>query len=74
MLVNFLDRFYRTSSTLDRIFAFPPEGSAKIVLHSRHLTCVDAFPNIVCFALHFEHWTLMNFPFLSIKIGEDFGF
>ena len=38
---------YRTSSTRDRIFAFPPAGTANTVLHSRHLTFVEAFPKIV---------------------------
>jgi len=45
-----------------------------MVLHSKHLTFVEAFPKITWVALHFEHFTLMNFPFLSIKIGEEFGF
>lgn len=38
---------YKTSSTFARIFAFPDEGSARIVLQLRHLTFVEAFPKIV---------------------------
>ena len=67
-------RNYKTSSTLERIFAFPLEGRAKTVLHSRHLTFVEAFPKIVCVPLHFEHFTLMNFPFLSIELCDKFCF
>ena len=47
---------------------------AKMALHSRHLTFVEAFPKIVWDALHFEQFTLMNFPFLSIELDADFAF
>ena len=64
---------YRTSSTRERIFALPLDGRARTVLHPRHLTFVDAFPNIVWDALHLEQFTLMNFPFFML-VDEDFGF
>ena len=57
---------YKTSSTLERIFALPLDGSASIVLHSRHLTFVDALPKIVCEFLHLEQFTFMNFPLFFI--------
>jgi len=60
--------FYNISSTRDRIFALPPDGIARTVLHSKHLTFVDAFPNIVCVVLHFEQMTFINFPLLSILL------
>ena len=56
---------YRTSSTFERIFALPLEGIARVVLHSRHRTFVEAFPKMTWVALHFGHFTLMNFPLLS---------
>jgi hypothetical protein len=65
---------YKTSSTLERIFAFPPAGRAIIELHSRHLTFVDAFPNITCGFLHFEHFTLTNFPLFSMRLRVEIGF
>lgn len=65
---------YRTSSTFARIFAFPDDGSASTVLQLKHLTFVDAFPKIVWDSLHLGHLTLMNFPFRSIVIDEEFGF
>ncbi len=46
--IVFLELIYhKTSSTRERIFALPPAGIARTVLHSRHLTFVDAFPKIV---------------------------
>ena len=57
---------YKTSSTLALIFALPADGRARTVLHPRHLTLVEAFPKMVCVSLHFEHFTLMNFPFCSM--------
>lgn len=53
--------YFKTSSTLALIFAFPPEGKAIIPSHSEHLTFVAAFPNIICEFLHLEHFTLTNF-------------
>ena len=46
---------------------------AIVVLHPRHRTFVEAFPNITWDALHFEHLTFMNFPFRSMYLDDDFG-
>ena len=41
-------RNHKTSSTRARIFALPPDGSAIVVFgHFKHLTFVDAFPNMI---------------------------
>jgi len=42
--------------------------------HSKHFTLVEAFPKIVCEALHLEHFTRTNFPFLSILLGKEGAF
>jgi len=67
-------QIHRISSTLDLIFALPLEGSARIVLHSRHRTFVEAFPNMTWDVLHLEQFTFMNFPLVFIELGNDFGF
>jgi len=44
------------------------------VLHSRHRTFVEAFPNMTWEFLHLPHLTFMNFPLVSIELGKSFGF
>jgi len=44
------------------------------VLHSRHRTFVEAFPNMICDALHLEQFTLINFPLVFIIVCGGKGF
>ena len=70
-------RNYKISSTLALIFAFPLAGRARIPSHPRHFTFVDAFPNMICEFLHFEHFTLINLVsdmFFTIILGVLVGF
>jgi len=65
---------YKTSSTRDLIFAFPPDGRARTELQSKHLTFVEAFPNITWLDLHFEQATFKNFPLIFIDLVDSRGF
>ena len=58
----------KTSRILDLIFDFPPVGSAKGLLQTKHSTNVETFPNIICSFLHLGHLTLINFDVGSILI------
>ena len=49
-----------TSTTSTRIFALPPVGMARILLHMSHLTIVDALLNIICPLPQEEHLTSKN--------------
>lgn len=52
--------------TFALIFAFPPLGSAKMESQIKHFIIEEAFPNIICSFLHFEHLTFTNLPFIKM--------
>ena len=63
----------KTSRILDLILDFPPVGSAKGLLQTKHLTVVETFPKMICSFLHLGHLTLINFDKaekFGIKIKE----
>src|SRR3989338_2410543 len=53
----------------DLIKVFPPVGSPSVLLHTRHLTLVEALPKIICSFVHLGHLILMNFEVVSLTFG-----
>jgi hypothetical protein len=59
------------------IFAFPPLGLTRSLLHSLHFNHVVAFPNVIWVFLHLGHWILINldgFKSFGMKMIDDGGF